>query len=60
MIDANDPPDKIETNGAIRYFQDLGIDLEDVGVFVLGEFLKAPTMGEFLRSGFVEGWRSRK
>jgi DCN1-like protein 1/2 len=42
----------------MRYLQDIGIGLEEPTVLVVAELLKAPTMGEFAREGFVDGWKA--
>lgn len=44
----------------MAYVQALGLDLEEPAVLALCEALKAPTMGEFSRTGFVEGWKNMK
>ncbi|KAH0602825.1 uncharacterized protein H6S33_008475 [Morchella sextelata] len=56
--EAGDPPNIIGVNGAMRYLQDIGIGLEEPTVLVVAELLKAPTMGEFAREGFVDGWKA--
>lgn len=40
----------------MRYLEDLGLDLEEVGVLALAMELNAPTQGVFDRAGFVRGW----
>jgi len=42
----------------MAYIQALGMDLEEPVVLALCEALKAPTMGEFSRNEFVEGWKN--
>jgi len=42
--------------GAQKYFDVIGIDLEDVSVLVVSELLDAPSLGEFSREGFITGW----
>jgi DCN1-like protein 1/2 len=42
----------------MRYLQSLDIGLEEPTVLALSELLRAPTMGEFSRAGFLEGWSS--
>ncbi|KAF8416677.1 Cullin binding-domain-containing protein [Terfezia claveryi] len=54
----NDPQDVINVNGTMAYIQGLGMDLEEPAVLALCEALKAPTMGEFSRNEFVEGWKN--
>ena len=51
-------PDTIGVEGSMRYLGDLGVNLDEVVVLaVLGE-LQAPTMGEFSREGFIQGWKT--
>ena len=35
---------------------DLNVRLDDLSVFIVGEVLQCPTMGEITREGFVQGW----
>lgn len=49
-------PDKIGVEGSMKYLQDLGIKLDEVVVLAVLTELDAPTMGEFTRDGFVDGW----
>ncbi|KAI9799871.1 MAG: Scaffold-type E3 ligase [Piccolia ochrophora] len=51
-------PDTISVDGAMKYLSDLKIQLDDIAVLAIGEALQAPTMGEFTREGFVNGWRA--
>ncbi|KAI9837354.1 MAG: hypothetical protein M1819_000429 [Sarea resinae] len=51
-------PDTIGVEGAMKYLGDLGVNLDEVTVLAISEALQAPTMGEFNREGFVDGWRS--
>jgi len=55
---ATDPADTITVNGAMRYFTDLKVELEEITVLVICEALKSPTIGEFVRDGFIEGWKT--
>jgi len=57
--DPSDPPDTIGVNGSMRYLQALDVGLEEPTVLAVAELLKAPTMGEFSREGFIEGWKSQ-
>ncbi|KAF8465310.1 Cullin binding-domain-containing protein [Kalaharituber pfeilii] len=45
-------------NGTMAYIEALGMSLDEPAVLVLCEALKAPTMGELSRQGFVEGWKA--
>ncbi len=44
----------------MRYLQTLKVQLDDIVVLALSEALDAPSMGEFHRSGFVNGWINLK
>jgi DCN1-like protein 1/2 len=57
-IEPQDAPDTIGINGSIRFLQSIDVGLEEPTVLVIAERLKAPTMGEFSREGFVAGWQS--
>jgi DCN1-like protein 1/2 len=50
-------PDSIGIEGVMKYFSDIKIELDEVACFGIAELLKSPTMGEFTREGFVEGWK---
>lgn len=43
----------------MKYLQAIDVGLEEPTVLVIAELCKAPTMGEFARDGFVEGWMSQ-
>lgn len=53
-----DPKDgeEMKIEETIRYFEDLGLGLEEVGVLGLAMQLGAPAQGIFTRAGFVKGW----
>ena len=53
-------PDKIGIEGSMRYLSDLGVKLDEVVVLAILTELGAPTMGEFTREGFVNGWQSHR
>lgn len=53
-------PDTIGVEGSMRYMADLQVDLDDVATLAIAEALSSPTMGEFNREGFVQGWKSSK
>ncbi|EFE42533.1 hypothetical protein TRV_02730 [Trichophyton verrucosum HKI 0517] len=55
--DDPDSPDEIGINGAMKYFGDLQVRLDEVACLAVAELLRSPSMGEFTREGFVEGWR---
>ena len=53
-------PNTIGVEGSMRYMADLQVELDDVATLAIAEALSAPTMGEFNREGFVQGWKSSK
>lgn len=53
-----DNPDTIGIEGAMKYFGDIKVELDEVCCFGIAELLKSPSMGEFTREGFLEGWRT--
>lgn len=46
--------------GAMKYFNDIGVQLDEITCIAVAELCKCPAMGEFSREGFVSGWRSVK
>lgn len=59
IIDApEENPDSIGIEGAMKYLGDIQVDLDEVCCFGIAELLKSPSMGEFTREGFIEGWRT--
>ncbi|KAK4975598.1 Scaffold-type E3 ligase [Elasticomyces elasticus] len=55
--DKNDEVTNIE--GTMKYFEDIGVGLEDVSFFIVSELLQSPSMGELTRRGFIDGWSSQ-
>ena len=53
---AAEEPDRIGVEGSMRYLQDLGVKLDEPVLLAVLAELNAPTMGEFTREGFVDGW----
>ncbi|QRW14071.1 cullin binding [Ceratobasidium sp. AG-Ba] len=49
--------DNIGVDGTIRWCADLGVDPEDVALLAVACELKSPTVGEWTRSGFTDGWK---
>lgn len=43
--------------GAMKYFEALGVALDEVTCIAVAELLKCPSMGEFTRANFIEGWK---
>ncbi|MCJ1307816.1 Scaffold-type E3 ligase [Agyrium rufum] len=52
-----DNPDLMKIDGAIAYLEQIGIRLDEPAVLALHAELEAPTMGEFTRTGFTNGWK---
>ncbi|KAH1342269.1 Scaffold-type E3 ligase [Aspergillus fumigatus] len=50
-------PDGIGIEGAMRFLGDIQVQLDEVACLGIAELLKSPSMGEFTREGFVNGWR---
>lgn len=60
-LDAStDEDDMIGIAGAMKYFNDIGVQLDEITCIAVAELCKCPAMGEFSREGFVSGWRSVK
>ncbi|KAK2789219.1 Scaffold-type E3 ligase [Onygenales sp. PD_12] len=51
-----DKPDTIGLDGAMKYFGDIGVQMNELVCFAIAEFLRSPTMGEFTREHFVQKW----
>lgn len=55
----NDPansPDTIQMDGAMVYFKDIGVNIENTSLLVASEFLGCPSLGDIARAGFVLSW----
>ncbi|BCR96835.1 DCN1 family protein [Aspergillus luchuensis] len=52
-----DNPDGIGIEGAMKYLGDIKVGLDEVACLGIAETLKSPSMGEFTREGFINGWR---
>jgi hypothetical protein len=55
-----DNPDGIGIEGAIKYLGDIKVQLDEVVCLGIAELLRSPSMGEFTREGFVDGWKNVK
>lgn len=44
----------------MKYLGDLGVKLDEAAVLAVLTELNAPTMGEFTREGFVNGWTNHR
>jgi len=49
-------PDKIGVEGSMKYLGDLHVKLDEAVVLAVLTELNAPTMGEFSRGPFIDGW----
>ncbi|CAE6511684.1 unnamed protein product [Rhizoctonia solani] len=47
----------IGITGTIQWCEDLGVDPEDVSLLAVACELKSPRVGEWTKSGFVDGWK---
>lgn len=52
-----DSPNGIGIEGAMKFFADINVQLDEVTCLGIMELCKCPAMGEFTREGFVDGWR---
>jgi DCN1-like protein 1/2 len=57
-VEATDPADTMTVNGAMKYLSDIKVELDEITVLVIAEALKSPSMGEFARDDFIEGWKT--
>lgn len=56
--DANDPKDVLELESSMNYLTEkLGVNMENVELFVALEIVQAPMLGEITRKGYVDGWK---
>jgi DCN1-like protein 1/2 len=52
--------DTVGVEGTMKYFQDTGVNAEELDALAALEIVQAPTMGEMSRDGFVTGWEERR
>jgi len=52
----SDDANMINVEGMMKYFGDLGLDLEGVEILVPVEIIQTPAMGVITKDGFVNGW----
>lgn len=60
LDNAVEEPDKIGVEGSMKYLGDLGVKLDEAAVLAVLTELNAPTMGEFTREGFINGWTNHR
>ncbi|KAF3400933.1 Defective in cullin neddylation protein 1 [Talaromyces pinophilus] len=56
--DPKENPDTIGIEGAMKFLEAIQVRLDEVACLGIAELLKSPSMGEFTRTGFVDGWKS--
>lgn len=54
--DAQDEKDKMGPDNTMKYLETIGVNLEDASMFIVLEIVKAETIGEIKKDGFVSGW----
>jgi hypothetical protein len=42
----------------MKFLEAIQVQLDEVACLGIAELLKSPSMGEFTRAGFVDGWKS--
>lgn len=50
--------DDISVDGTIKLCEDLDVDPEDVVLLAVAYELKSPSMGQWSRKGWVDGWKA--
>lgn len=53
-------PDGIGIEGAMKYLESIQVKLDEVVCLAISELLQSPSMGEFTRENFVNGWKDAK
>lgn len=53
---ASSNPDTLDVTATQKYFEAIGVDIEDISSFIVAEIVKCPSMGEITRTGFTTGW----
>ncbi|RAL14810.1 defective in cullin neddylation 1 family protein, partial [Aspergillus homomorphus CBS 101889] len=53
-----DNPDGIGIEGVMKYLGDVSVQLDEVTCLAIAELVQSPSMGEFTREGFLNGWRA--
>jgi len=53
---ASSNPDTLDVAATQKYFEAIGVDIEDISSFIVAEIVKCPSMGEITRAGFTTGW----
>ncbi|KAF7716133.1 Uncharacterized protein PECH_005406 [Penicillium ucsense] len=58
--ESNEEAAVISIEGAMRFLEDINVQLDEVTCLGVMELCKCPTMGEFPRESFVAGWKEAK
>ncbi len=43
----------------MNYLKAIGVGIDDIGMLIVSEIIKSPTLGQITREGFVEGWTEK-
>lgn len=54
--DAANSPDTLQLEAIMAYMGDIGVNVENLDCLAVMEIVKAPSMSEIEREGFVKGW----
>jgi len=57
LFDGYKEGDSIAIDGTLKLCKDLGVDPEDVVMLAVAYELKSPSVGEWTRTGWVDGWK---
>ncbi|KAF3483353.1 defective in Cullin neddylation protein 1 [Arthroderma uncinatum] len=57
LVEDPDSPDEIGIDGAMKYLGDIQVRLDEVACLAIAELLRSPSMGEFTREQFIDGWK---
>ncbi|CAK7266445.1 Scaffold-type E3 ligase [Sporothrix epigloea] len=55
---SEDDKDALGVESTMKYLTSLGLNPESGEIFVALELVRAPTLGEITRKGFVDGWKA--
>ncbi|KAJ5313474.1 uncharacterized protein N7443_000358 [Penicillium atrosanguineum] len=56
--DPQDSPDGIGIDGAMTFLNTIEVQLDEVACLAVLEMCQSPSMGEFTRDGFIDGWKN--
>ncbi|KAJ6133981.1 hypothetical protein N7523_000303 [Penicillium sp. IBT 18751x] len=55
--DPQENPDGIGIDGAMKFLNTIEVQLDEVACLAVLEMCQSPSMGEFTRDGFIDGWK---